>query len=189
MAGNYFQRPGTQTPLKALPSAALRYAPVRTFNGSTTQRQSTALTVGQLSAPPPGAVTLQADQRPENKAKTSPAFPLPRLRERTSPVMMGLPAFTHANFFKNKTKLAFYKYSANNKFFQFWRGKSPKPWIRQRRRYNPFLSAPACRADDENRDAWCIIIKILKLPYIYIYFIKVSFFYLCNTKTKNISNR
>ena len=74
MAGIYFKRRETRTPLKALPSAALRSAPVRTFNGSGKQRLDAALTVGQLSAPPPEAVTLQADQRTDNKVILLPAL-------------------------------------------------------------------------------------------------------------------
>ena len=98
MAGNYFKRHGTHTPLKALPSAALRSAPARTFNGRAKQRLDTALTVGQLSAPPPEAVTLQADQRSDNKVVFLSALPLPYRRERTAPAVMGFLAITPAGF-------------------------------------------------------------------------------------------
>ena len=147
MAGNYFKRLGTHTPLKALPSAALRSAPVRTFNGSGKQMLDTALTVGQLSAPPPEAVTLQADQRTDNKVILLSAFTLPCLRERASPAVTSSPAFTPANLMKNENQTCFWeKFLKVLKFTQFWRGKSPMK---------------------KNREAWCIIIKILKLPYIY----------------------
>jgi len=42
MAGNNLQRLGTHTPTKALPSATLRSAPVRTFDGTITQGLDTA---------------------------------------------------------------------------------------------------------------------------------------------------
>ena len=109
MAGNYIKRHGTHTPLKALPSATLRSAPVRTFNGSGKQRLDTALTVGQLSAPPPEAVTLQADQRPDNKVILLSAFTLPCLRERASPAVTSSPAFTPANLMKNENQTCFWE--------------------------------------------------------------------------------
>jgi hypothetical protein len=98
MAGNNFQGLGTHAPLKALPSATLRSAPVRTFNGRDKLRHSVAFTVGQLSAPPPEAVTLQADQRTNNKTIVSSALSMPYLRERTSPAVINLFPFTPANF-------------------------------------------------------------------------------------------
>jgi len=146
MAGKYFKRLETHTPLKALPSATLHSAPVRTFNDSDKQRLDTALTVGQLSAPPPEAVTLQADQRTDNKVILLSALPLPYRWERTWYAMMSLPAIIPANFLKTEKQTCFWE-----KFLKVIN----------------LLSFGEAPPDDKNRDAWCIITKILKLPYIY----------------------
>ena len=106
MAGNNLQKLGTHTPSKALangaPSATLRSAPVWTFDGTDTQRLYAAYTVGQLSAPPPEAVTLQADQRTDKKVVVSSALSLPYLREQTSPTVRGFLALTPASSLKSK---------------------------------------------------------------------------------------
>jgi hypothetical protein len=66
-----------------------------------------ALTVGQLSAPPPQAVTLQAAQRHDNKVTVLLAFSLPYLRERTWYAVMGLSANTPAGSMKSESLIAF----------------------------------------------------------------------------------
>ena len=72
MAGINLQRLCSHTPLKSFHSAS---APFKTFNGNGQQIRLAAQTVGQLSAPPPEAVALQADQRTDNKVISIPLLP------------------------------------------------------------------------------------------------------------------
>ena len=123
MAGNCLQRLETHAPSKAQPSATLRSAPVWTFDGMVTKRLDTAFTAGQLSAPPPKAVTLQADQRTYNKVIVSSAFTLPYLQERTSSAVMSFLAITPANFLNIKDKLLFIKFLLVINFFSFGGGR------------------------------------------------------------------